>query len=107
MTRVEYSACCPQSGRSQAKFIFGGCGGRALREPPKITPLRGAVVRAAAFAPNGYLAFISRRNLRNCKTSSTAASSTETPSAIGIEYHTPSVPQRSGSTSSSGTMKSI
>ncbi len=26
-------------------FIFGGCGGRALREPPKITPLRGAVVR--------------------------------------------------------------
>ena len=26
-------------------FIFGGCGGRALREPPKITPLRGEVVR--------------------------------------------------------------
>ena len=30
------------------KLIFGGCGGRALHEPPKITPLRGAVVRAAA-----------------------------------------------------------
>ena len=31
MTRVEYSVCCPQ--------------------PPKITPLRGAIVRDAAFAP--------------------------------------------------------
>ena len=29
-------------------FIFGGCGGRSLREPPKITPLRGEVIRAAA-----------------------------------------------------------
>ena len=35
-------------GRSRAKFIFGGCGGRALREPPKITPLCGAVVLEAA-----------------------------------------------------------
>ena len=30
------------------KFIFGGCGGRALREPPKITPLRCEVSRATA-----------------------------------------------------------
>ena len=38
-------------GRSLTKFIFGGCGGRALREPPKITPLRGAIVLAAACGP--------------------------------------------------------
>ena len=37
--------------RSRVKFIFGGCGGRALREPPKIAPLCGAVVRAAACGP--------------------------------------------------------
>ena len=29
-------------------FIFGGYEGRALREPPKITPRSGEVVRAAA-----------------------------------------------------------
>ncbi len=28
-------------GGVRVKFIFGGCGGRALREPPKITPRRG------------------------------------------------------------------
>ena len=38
-------------GRSRAKFIFGGCGGRALREPPKITPLRGATVLVVACGP--------------------------------------------------------
>ncbi len=65
---------------------------------------KGRIIKASKSL---YLVFISRRNLRSCKASSTAASSTETLSAIGIEYHTPSVPQRSGSTSSSGTMKSI
>ncbi len=35
--------------RSRVKFIFGGCGGRALREPPKITPLCGAGARVVRF----------------------------------------------------------
>ena len=49
MTRVEYSACCSQvDNLALTKFIFGGCGGGAVREPPKITPLCGATVRAAA-----------------------------------------------------------
>ena len=48
MTRGEVFGLLYVGGRSRVKFIFGGCRGRALREPPKVTPLRGATVRAAA-----------------------------------------------------------
>ena len=44
-----YAAC-----RREA-FIFGGCGGRALREPPKITPLCGATVLGVACGPRSPL----------------------------------------------------
>ena len=60
MTRVEYSAYCPQSGRSRVKFIFGGCGGRALREPPKITPRAAQLFGPQAAARTTCRAALSR-----------------------------------------------
>ena len=59
-----FAACCSPTADCSSEFIFGGCGGRALREPPKIAPRSGAFANENMWnyvSGFGYLVTVRRR----------------------------------------------
>ena len=53
-----HGVLCRSPTAESVKFIFGGCGGRALREPPKITPRCGAGARVARLCESQSLYYL-------------------------------------------------